>query len=1855
MHRSGTSAVTRVISLLGADLPSNLMPPLEGNNATGFWESRDTCRLNDEILASAGSTWDDWRRFNPDWVRSPAKPLFKVRALELLEQDFAESFLIVLKDPRICRILPFWLEVFRDFGTEPKCILPIRNPLEVAASLKKRDGFSATKSQMIWLRHVVDAEYGTRGLKRAIVTYNELLDDWRGVVSKLSQVLDLGWPNQWATAEVEIDWFLEHRHRHHGLDDESVFDHPDMSRWVKDAYSALHELQGHDATKDAEDRLDSVRSELDRASHALGSLLRSEEMAREELASASSARISELEAIAEDRASLISELERAVSAGKAAVAEREADISEFKETASVREARMADLARAASAREERVAALEQAASIREARVAELEQSASAREARVAELEQAASARAQQVAELEQAASAREARVAELEQAASARAQQVAELEQAASVREVRLAEREARVGTLQARLAVEHDRKRELLKQRNHLLHRLNAIQNNASGQLTRPVQALESRWPSLVRGIALLPKLVWWTLSLQLPHRLRARRLANKLNVAGLFDSVWYIEHNPDVVIGGQSPILHWLARGWIEGRDPNPLFDSDWYLDRNPDVADAGVNPLAHYLASGAAEGRDPNPLFDSDWYLTRNPDVAKTGVNPLAHYLARGGAEGRDPNPLFDSNWYLAQNPDVAEAGINPLAHFLENGAAEGRDPNPLFDTDWYLTQNPDVAKAGVNPLAHYLASGGVEGRDPNPLFDSDWYLAQNSDVAAAGINPLAHFVESGAAEGRDPHPLFDSDWYVANNPDVTEVEMNPLVHYLTIGRVEGRVTRLPDVPTPPIVGLYEQMLANAEGRPHGSEYLRETVASIDAASLPVRLIAFYLPQFHPIPENDAWWGKGFTEWTNVAKAVPQFEGHYQPRLPDALGFYDLRLKEVQREQIRLAKKYGIFGFCYHHYWFGGKRLLERPFKQVLEDLSLDLPFCLCWANENWTRRWDGYDQEVLIAQSHSPEDDLAFIADIESALRDPRYIRIDGRPLLIIYRPYLLPDPRATAGRWRRYCRERGLPEVFLISAQSFGHEDPRDVGFDAAVEFPPHNNPGVVTRGVKFFNTGFRGTVFDLPSLVSAAESRYSVDCPYEVFPTVMPGWDNEARRPGNGSVYVGASPALYARWFTSACSRALQAASADRRLVFVNAWNEWAEGAYLEPDRRYGFSYLQATADVLSSLGALSAEERGARKGPPSLEKARHGVLLVGHDAFPAGAQLIFLHLARHLERRFGLEVVIWLLEGGSLLSDYQENNEVRVLPEGIDAWVRAAGELRNRGLGFAIASTVVSGKVVPALHEAGFSVVSLVHEMPGLIRERGLQPVAEALARSADRVVFPAETVRKAFSEVVDLPSECVAVMPQGIYQELHAGNGSRALTEAELGLPPDAVVVMNAGYGDLRKGIDLFMDCARIVVEEEPRFHFLWVGDIAPESQDRFQVETQARSLAGHFHQVPFSGDIAQYYAAADVLLLTSREDPFPSVVLEALACGLPVVAFEGSGGHCELLRESINGRLAAPLGSVTALADTLQKVVAEEAEQKTRRYQREEGARSRFNFANYAWELLRLYDPKLMRVSVVVPSYNYAHYIKGRLETIFNQTYPVYEIIVLDDGSTDDSVAVIRHTSETNGRDIVLIENVENSGSVFEQWAKGIRRAQGDLVWVAEADDLSDPFFLTVLANCFAKDRDLSFAFSDSSQVDGEGLSLGDSYAAYCSDSCDLDFRSDFTVSTRKFLFEGLAVKNTILNVSSVLFRRDRLLEALDAVERELRSWVIAGDWRLYVELCRASGTIRYISKPLNTHRRHDESIVGSNRREAHIVEINRMHDLARSVIGVDDVVKSRQIQYVKSLDFLTQSAA
>ena len=357
---------------------------------------------------------------------------------------------------------------------------------------------------------------------------------------------------------------------------------------------------------------------------------------------------------------------------------------------------------------------------------------------------------------------------------------------------------------------------------------------------------------------------------------------------------------------------------------------------------------------------------------------------------------------------------------------------------------------------------------------------------------------------------------------------------------------------------------------------------------------------KIIALYLPQFHPTPDNDEWWGKGFTEWTNVGKAKALFPGHYQPKVPADLGYYDLRLPEVREQQAQLAREAGVYGFCYYHYWFGhGKQELELPFKEVLESGKPDFPFMLCWANESWHAKfWDkdgkASSKKMLIEQKYDDDDIDPHFYHLLPAFKDPRYIKIDGCPAFMIYHPDEMPDPGKFINRWQEISRKNGLPGLtFMAYLDQFITPETIKNREDYGVKYE------VVTRLQEqwykyrgFFTRIQRGVIRKIgwPSLRRYKDyMQYLIgdECRDEnVIPCVLPNWDHTPRSGRRGMVLLDSTPDLFQQHLGHAID---MVENKKNPLIFLKAWNEWGEGNYVEPDLKYGHGYLDAIRRVLDS------------------------------------------------------------------------------------------------------------------------------------------------------------------------------------------------------------------------------------------------------------------------------------------------------------------------------------------------------------------------------------------------------------------------------------------------------------------------------------------------------------------------------------------------------------------------------------------------------------------------------------------------------------------------------------------
>ncbi len=1200
--------------------------------------------------------------------------------------------------------------------------------------------------------------------------------------------------------------------------------------------------------------------------------------------------------------------------------------------------------------------------------------------------------------------------------------------------------------------------------------------------------------------------------------------------------------------------------------------LLDVPSYTARRGVLA-PGVDPVADWHDVGWRLGCWPNPYFDPDWYRVQNEDVAAAGTDPLLHYVSYGELEGRRPVGWFDPAWYRAHH--AVPSGEHALRHFLRN-RTKGVSPIPEFDAAWYLATYPDVAEAGMDPMEHYLVRGFREGRDPSADFDTRYYRWRYLRDAPDAV-PLLHFL---------------------HNRNAGQLRTRMPADEVTSAREVARFTRAGPA--------FEALAKPPPGPPR------------------VLALAFYLPQFHPIAENNDWWGEGFTEWTNLPRGQPRFAGHYQPRVPRDLGHYRADDLATLQAQAAMARTAGLGGFIFYYYRFGDRRLLDRPLDLFAGPGGPDFPFCLMWANENWTRAWDGADQDVLIAQTSDPADEIGLVDDLARYCRAPAYIRLHDRPLIMVYRPGNLTP--STIARLRLLFQSRHAQNPIFIMAQSFGAQDPRPFGFDAAVAFPPHglvNQASPINHRLTLLDPEFAGHVYDYAEIATLAEGAPAPA--YRQIPCVVPGWDNDARRPGRGLALHGATPARFAAWLRAACAAAEAHPVFDTPIVCLNAWNEWAEGAYLEPDLHYGAAFLNAAARVL--------REPEADRPADATKAAR--LLLVLHDAFPAGAQLLMLHLARALRHTHGVVADILLLDEGALAAEFARVGRVHRVGT-LDAAASLAAALATAGCRACLVGSAAAAAVVPALAASGLRVVLLVHEMPALLEARDLTTPLRAALDRANAVVFPAAAPRDAVARLLGMDLSAAILLPQGLYQPPRRDHAGGLALRQRLGIPPSHRLMLGLGHADRRKGFDLFLE---ICQRAGPETHFLWCGTEDPSFMAACAVTLGAAQATGRLHRLPFQPDPSAALNAADGLLLCSREDPYPSVVLEALSLGLPVLGFADSGGAASLLH--------GPAGRLVPMADTAAMVAALP------------GLPGRadhsllppgHDFAAYAARLLRL-ATDLPDVAVAVLCFGQARYVESRLRQVFAQTHPVAGIALHDDASPDETPRHARAAARAAGRRLDLHRARRNSGSPFGRWRAAVAATNAELIWLAEADDVAAPDFLARLVPAFA-DPAMVMAFADSVPINDDGTPAPVDYAAAMAEAGMAEaMAADAVFDAPGFAARALAVGNILFNVSAIVWRRAALSAALDRLGRELTTWQVAGDWRVAFEVLGAGGRVAHVAAPLNQHRRAAHTASARVSATHHLAEIARMQAHIRAVLGPDPARDAAQAaHYAQAASFL-----
>lgn len=663
----------------------------------------------------------------------------------------------------------------------------------------------------------------------------------------------------------------------------------------------------------------------------------------------------------------------------------------------------------------------------------------------------------------------------------------------------------------------------------------------------------------------------------------------------------------------------------------------------------------------------------------------------------------------------------------------------------------------------------------------------------------------------------------------------------------------------------------------------------------------------------------------------------------------------------------------------------------------------------------------------------------------------------------------------------------------------------------------------------------------------------------------------------------------------------------------------------------------------------------LVTEESGIRDG---LDGGKEKIIVVVHEAQPAGAAMLSLNIVQTINRQTEFEPVAIILRGGPMEGEFQKECETYCLGEqsydtlnNSEYLDSILAQLAEEGVSYAMCNSVVTGITIPFLKKYDFKIIAMVHEMPTSIAAYNFTEAAKNVAMHAEHIVFAAEYVKDGFINAFSCDPDKCEIIQQGMYTPsiINRWEEKRAYQDAlrqRLHLDEDDVIVMGCGVGNFRKGVDLFGRIAIKAMTENPRIHFVWLGTVDNEFKSWINNDLKKYNLLNRVHWMPFQDQPAEVFAGADIYALTSREDPYPSVVMEAMAHFAPVIAFAEAGGAPEAITEA--GGRVIPYGDCDAFANAILELVSNNQE-------RMEIAMSGKKFVSkitpkrYVRHLIQSLcgvdiEPKLpenyKKVSVIIPNYNYENYLQLRIDSIVNQTYPPYEIIFLDDCSPDNSVEVAKKILEEIDIPYQIVPNTVNNGC-FRQWLKGISLAKGDYVWVAEADDLCEPDFLQNVMPAF-EDDEVNLSYAQSEVIFDHGEHSGYIYTEYTKEIDPIKWSKSYVNRGASEIIEGLGIQNTIPNASGVVMRKS----AFEGIDEELSQYGISGDWFAYVYLIR-QGKIAFCSKVLNYHRRHQQSIIARKEQDIQLfVELLRIKKFIADNYLIPETIAQRFTEHVKN---------
>lgn len=1150
MHRSGTSAITRGLKVIGVELGDRLEPPAAGINDKGYWEDMDLVALNVEMLDVCGRSWHSLDPIQEADVEVLLDRGYILRAIELLRSKILENRSFGFKDPRTAKMLPFWAHVFEAGSFDVRYVLAVRNPLSVAKSLGKRDGFDQSKSYLLWAEHILTSLSNVGNWPVLVMDYDELM---------LKPDEQLGKLARWMGAEIDFkelesyrEEFLDEQLRHSRFSASDVYS--DMA-----APGLVHDIHRH----------------LDNIGKGLASVddLRQSGVLENWLLEFN--RMRPVLKMVDRLHGRLQEKEKKISHAGNEVVERERMIAEKDQQILEKDQLLIENDHRILQKDHQIVDAGSQLLDRDRKILDLDN-------RLMEL-------TKQIVD-------RDIQLAEQQKLIAGRDQSVVVADKGLDIAKATIDELNERVAGLELLLARSNTELEQQRRDLMGLIAALEAMRSSASWRWTAPLRRILSSLLRVQHVLHILPNVIKAGGGVVGTARTAAAVLGNE-GAEGVRKRLALVSREVEIAeqIEAADRVEAVASRNEVTRLLPVPYY-VDPRLDEQRSESFKSLRVAIHLhvfeiSALEAAAKRLSVLPCQFDLYVSIAPGLELLEVLArLREFLSPSQkVVGRTTTGFTQPLAAMILEFGAELSGYRIVGHFHAGGGP---------GHDGALARLLGGENSSNGRVAHFLELLQEKAKivfAGSPTVDEkakqEWHvlgtvaerlLKEHGQAPMGNVQPF--LVPTGVMFWAQTENLRDFLKLPIDSKDFSEV--------LASGHGSGTLEYLLPVLAKNGSGKYIFLEEGDSIKDYG-HYEACLDYSESIVYKDVKVLAYYLPQFHPIPENDEWHGKGFTEWTKVRAANPLFEGHYQQHIPHPdLGYYLLDGPDTLRRQAELMKKSGVYGQVFYHYWFAGKMILEQPARMLLAHQDVAMPFSFCWANENWTRRWDGNEKEILLGQNYSAEDARAFMEYLIPFFKDPRYIRVNDRPMLSIYRPSSIPNIDEYLDVWAEVCAEAGLPKPYVVAVLTRGATDPKDFGMDAGTERVLHDwtdggAPEIKQSLKKYWPVN--GSVLSYDDVANFYMGQTEKK-DFKYFRSIVPIWDNTARYGSEALLLHGSTPESFQKWMESTIQYTVSTLEPSEQFIFVNAWNEWAEGAHLEPDTRYGYSYLNSVGRSLSGI-----------------------------------------------------------------------------------------------------------------------------------------------------------------------------------------------------------------------------------------------------------------------------------------------------------------------------------------------------------------------------------------------------------------------------------------------------------------------------------------------------------------------------------------------------------------------------------------------------------------------------------------------------------------------------------------